>query len=149
MMGESADPNLDWLAKKFWDEVSIQYRTLWDLYLKFYTVFLTFNILGLGVALQYIPTDRRLVITVAFILQNALSMFTALSVAHFSHISAGKIESISAFIARDLNPHSQELRLAPVLSESPIPGRLGFWSGCGCAFSHLTLIGCWIATLYI
>jgi hypothetical protein len=148
-MGEPANSSLDWLAKKFWDEVSLQYRAVWDLYLKFYTVFLTFNILGLGVAVQHIPTDRRLVIVVAFVLQNALSMVTALFVAHFSNSTARRIEEISAFIARDGDPQSEELRLPPQLSESPLPGRLGFWSGCGCAFSHLTLVGCWIATLYM
>jgi len=46
---EKADPTDadDWLGKKLLDETSLAYRTVWDLYLRFYTVYLTFSVVAL------------------------------------------------------------------------------------------------------
>jgi hypothetical protein len=44
-------PAQDWLLKRRHEDVSTTFRTGWDLYIKFYTVFLTFSMAAFGLAL--------------------------------------------------------------------------------------------------
>jgi hypothetical protein len=64
------EPDSLWLEHKYFDEVSLQFRTVWDLYIKFYTVFLTVQIAGLGAIVQYVAQSNRILIVLAFILNN-------------------------------------------------------------------------------
>jgi len=139
-----SESNTDWLAKKHFDELSLQLRSVWDLYLKFYTVFLTFNILALAAVVQHIARDNRTIIVVALVLQNLLSGITAVCIGCFSKDSARRLEDVTLYLLREAPENSQR---PPFSNHSPIPGRLGFWSGVANAVSHLTLIGCWIAVL--
>jgi len=58
----------DWIVQKWYDETCLQLRNAWDIYIKFYTVFLTVNILGLGLVVQHIDSPgKRWPIVVAFL----------------------------------------------------------------------------------
>jgi len=63
----------------------LQYRTVWDLYIKFYTVYLTFNAAAFGLTVQYVTNpNARSIVCVLFILQNLISGTTAYKIAQFS-----------------------------------------------------------------
>jgi len=72
-------------CEKYIDEASLQYRTVWDLYIKFYTVYLTFNAAAFGLTVQYVTNpNARSIVCVLFILQNLISGTTAYKIAQFS-----------------------------------------------------------------
>jgi len=133
--------NTDWLARKQYEERGQNYRTVWDLYVKFYTVFLTVNIVGIGVVVQHVAQTQRLPIIVAFIVQNLLSAGTAYYVAQFSKTASAEVESLS----RILVPQNDEA----LLRSSPLPARLGEYAAWANLLSHVALIGCWIGVWFI
>ena len=47
-----SDIDSTWLIKRRHEDLSQTFRTSWDLYIKFYTVFLTFSIAALGLLLS-------------------------------------------------------------------------------------------------
>ena len=83
-----SDPNADWLFQKLIDENAVAYRTVWYLYLKFYTVFKTVNIAALAFTVEYVSQNARLPIVIAFAGQNIISGVTAFQVSEFSARSA-------------------------------------------------------------
>src|SRR5882762_4324119 len=44
-MNESSQ---EWILKRRYEDLGVTVRMCWDLYIKFYTVFLTFSVVGLG-----------------------------------------------------------------------------------------------------
>lgn len=144
-----ADSNRNWLAKKMLEEHGIQYRTAWDIYIKFYTVFLTFNVIGLGFTVQQLPTDKRLPIAVAFCVQNTLSAVTSIYVAAFSRSTKRQSIALARFLAASDEGHDQDAEIPSVLTEPLIPGGMGVWGGLANAGGHLALIACWTAILWL
>ena len=76
-----------WLGRKLLDDIATAYGTVWDLYLRFYTLFLTFSIGALGLTVQYVKREDRKVIVWVFAIQNVLCAITALKIADFSAVS--------------------------------------------------------------
>jgi len=140
--------NIDWLRKKQFDEVSQQFRTTWDMYLKFYTVFLTFNISALGLTIQYMAGADRLPIVVAFLLQNINSLVTAVRIGHFSRHMAARLNCICSDFLR-LEGSGNDSRDLRFLTDSAIPGELGYWGGIANAMGHGLLIACWVSVLFL
>lgn len=131
----------EWLIKKYIDESSIQYRAVWDLYIKFYTVFLTFNATAIAVTAEYIKGhEARNLICILFILQNLVSGVTALNISIFSAKMQNKYYDY-AIAGAALNGET----LPSVLSSSPFVGWLGVWGGLGNCLSHLFFMGLWAA----
>ena len=147
-MAEQPPDNLDWLRKKQFDEVSLQFRTAWGYYLNFYTVFTTVNITALGITIQYVHLNNRWPIVVVFLLQNLNSCITATRLAQYSKVCESRMQSICLDIA-DL--HLQQTGTPPpikAITQSSIPGQLGYWGGIANAMGHILFIICWGALLY-
>lgn len=132
-----------WLYEKYFDEYSLQLRTSWDLYIKFYTAFLTMNIAALGLTVQYIETDRRWPLVLLFVLQNFTSLLTAINMSYFTRRTEENIKALTLEIAR------KPIHKFSILSRSPVPGDLGFWAGWGNAFGLVMFIFCWLAVLRV
>jgi hypothetical protein len=136
------ETSLIWLAKKNYDECSLQFRTVWDLYLKFYVMFMTVNVTALGLTVQYVHTNSaRMVIAIAFVMQNVLSALTAAVIARYSSQMATKVSKLAAFIVENTTPAAT---IPPILAESPIPGHLGEWSALANAVAHVVYSLLWI-----
>ena len=144
---ESGDA-ASWLARKYFDEISLQFRTAWDIYIKWYTVFLTANVLALAGAVQYVEPDNRLIVAITFCIQNVLALLTAVYMALFSRRTAERIRAVSVAIASEDGPGDHG-GVVLRLGGSPVPGDLGYWSGWANAIGNASLIGCWIATLFV
>jgi hypothetical protein len=134
-----------WLAKKTYDELSLQFRTVWDIYIKWYTVFLSVNVLALGAVVQYVHQENRWIIVLSFVIQNVLGLGTAVMIARFSAATASRIETVIRCIVSPeiVDGVPRELR------DSPIPGKLGAWSGYANAIGNAALIAGWIALPFI
>jgi hypothetical protein len=135
--------NRDWLGQKALDECSVQFRTVWDIYIKWYTVFLTFNILALGVTTEHLKGRSVQVVAMVFVAENIISLFTGIQIARFSAATKKQASAIAKWIASSDAP---PLSMPPDdVLDCPIPGALGRWSGLANSLSHLFLIACWIA----
>jgi len=71
----------EWILKRRHEDLGVTVRMCWDLYIKFYTVFLTFSVVGLGWVLTR-PADIMLprakqVIAVVFVIQTILTAITS------------------------------------------------------------------------
>lgn len=65
--------------------LSEQFVAAWQVYIAFYTVFLTVNLAALGVTLEKVAGRKsRVMIAVAFVAQNLLGMATAMAMARYS-----------------------------------------------------------------
>ena len=135
-----------WLATKYFDEVSLQYRTIWDLYIKWYTVFLTANVLGLGATVQYVHSGKRTWIVVAFVVQNMLAASTAVAIALYSRSSARRMTELASLIVSFGPPHES---LSPELRKSPFAEDLAFFAGLANALGNISLSVCWIAVIHV
>ncbi len=85
---------MEWILKRRHEDLSLTVRMCWDLYIRFYTVFLTFSVIGLGWVLtrpadiQMVPRARQ-VIAIVFVIQTILTAITsgaiAVYTAHVAH----------------------------------------------------------------
>ena len=71
----------EWILKRRHEDLGVTVRMCWDLYIKFYTVFLTFSVVGLGWVLTR-PSDimvprAKQVIAVVFVIQTILTAITS------------------------------------------------------------------------
>jgi hypothetical protein len=148
-MSDEQESALAWLARQYFDECSLQFRTVWDLYLKFYVVFLTVNATALGVTVQYVDLPRsRAVIAIAFVMQNAFAAVTALMISRYSDKVAKRAQDLATFaVLNAVEPATAPL--PPVFAESPIPGQLGKWGAIANLLGHGVFCGLWLAVIFM
>ncbi len=133
--------NANWLTKSLLDQEFASYKTVWDLYLKFYTVFLTVNLVALAAVVEHVKTEERNIIVLAFVIQNLFSTGTAIIIAIFSRKTAKRYNDICIHLVKDNNCPDVILESA----KSSVPGWVGYWGGIANAASHIALSACWIA----
>lgn len=134
-MSFPVEPAFVALARQYFDECSIQFRSTWTLYLTFYVAFLTLNGAAIGITAQYITNvPGKWIMAVTFILQNALGAGTAQRMAKYSMSTMARAQELAEFIATSDPGHGRAL--PPVLSQSTIPGELGYWGGMANLVGH-------------
>ncbi len=131
--------NATWLARTNYETRARYVEVVWEMYLKFYTVFLALNITGIGLAVQHLETSSRWPIAAAFLMQNALSFGTAVSIGRFTKTSSDSLKKSGDEMAPTASAS---------LTDSPIPGALGLYCGWANAVSHVALSAVWISTLF-
>jgi hypothetical protein len=133
------------LLKIQYSEVGTQFRTVWDLYLKFYIAFMALNFTALGLVVQYMDRHHRGPIVVCFSIQNILSAATACGVGVYSRLAARQQQAI---IDAHLAPERREIG-QPLEFQSPVPSQLASWGSSANALSQFLFIGCWIASISV
>ena len=140
---------LDWVLKKYFEEHCQNLRHSWDLYIKFYTVFLTINIVCLGATVQHISQGNRWPIVFTFIIQNLISTITAILFGRNTKSTASKVTNVAKAIIKSEQERIDATELKEIIDSGPIPSQLGIWAGWANAASHIALIFCWCAVLFI
>jgi hypothetical protein len=140
------DDNATWLHRAYYEETLKVYSTAWSLYISFYTVFLTANVAGLGIVLEYVPRGDKWPIALAFGIQNVITAVTSFSMSKYSLETSDKLSAIA---------HSM-VTTAPgdpcadsVVQGSPIPESLSKRAGYGNCFACCCHIGSWVAVCLI
>ncbi|HEX6065874.1 MAG TPA: hypothetical protein VFZ04_16695, partial [Longimicrobiales bacterium] len=128
------------LAFEQYRELATSFRNTWDVYVKFFTVFITFNVIAIGAVLERVDPANRPLMAAAFIAQNVLAAGTALGVASYSRVCKQQLERTADVLVRDANDPADRA----VLRDAPIPGTTGVWAGFANFIAHLTLIAVWI-----
>jgi hypothetical protein len=148
-MSEPQESPLTWLAKKYFDECSLQFRTVWDLYLKFYIMFLTVNGAALGLTVQYVYSPKaKAVIALAFVLQNVFAAGTAAMISEYSFRMAKRVQGLAEFAVTNASA-PDALPLPSVLGESPLPGQLGRWGGIANLGGHVVFVVLWFVVIFV
>ncbi len=92
----------EWILKRRHEDLGVTVRMCWDLYIKFYTVFLTFSVIRLGWVLtrpgdiQMLPRAKQ-VIAIVFVIQTLLTAITSAAIALYTvHVAQdqGHIEDL-------------------------------------------------------
>lgn len=116
------------LMKRF-EEVNVNFRTTWDLYLKFYTVFLTFDLAALAwVYGKDFNPHHRWPVPVAFIFQNVFVAITSGWMALYSKTVTSKIGGILGQLADLGDAHGESIDRARVLGVD-LPISIAIWGG--------------------
>jgi hypothetical protein len=140
---------MDELSKRVLSELSTQFRTVWDIYITFYTAFLVFNITGLAVVAEKVThRGAKYIIVVAFVLQNIVSGVTAGMIGNYSKHTSDRAQQIivhNANASTNATPAIKNL----LKEESPLPGGLALYGGWANCFSHLLMIASWTAVLFV
>lgn len=107
--------------------INDQLLGIWDIYIKFYTAFIAFNLTALGVVVAKLrDIAGKKIMCVAFIAQNALCLATALGMAWYSFSVAGAFET------------NQEVKI--LAASRP----LATWGGIANAIGNLLFISLWL-----
>jgi hypothetical protein len=146
--------NTTWLLRSYYSETLKVYARVWDIYIKFYTVFLTANVIGLGLVVQHVPVHRA-PICWAFICQNIVTLVTSLSVGIYSRKTDESLVSLTDYLVR-IDNEAAEQKGQRVHDNSfihtlrsPVAGRLSMWAGVGNCVATVCTIVCWIAVLHL
>jgi uncharacterized membrane protein YqjE len=146
--GSQASGESPWdtfLVKQF-EERNLTIRTAWDIYIKFYVAFLTLNVAGIGVVVQYVQLPSRGPIVYAFAMHNLLAIGTAFFIWRLTKQLNTEVEEIAEQL-RDregVNLNRRQL----VALRAPTPRNLVLYSAIGNAITHVGLIACWIWLLW-
>ena len=137
-----------WLRKKRYEELNTNFRTIWDLYIKFYTVCLTFNVAGLGLTTQWIEQKNRWPVVIVFTLLNIITSITSAMMAKHSEKISLDIESTAKFICLQEEGAPLSFDKEDKVLKSPVPHSLAKYAGYANFFACLLLASCWIALLF-
>jgi hypothetical protein len=138
---QSNAENRLWLLKSRYADLGITFRTTWDLYIKFYTVFLTFSVAALGFFLSSPATGGRkpymFLLILVFVVQSALVGVTSVLLASYSSKAAEDQRKIERELV-DEEHHS------PVPGfESIFPIVLAKWAALANATVMLGMVAIW------
>jgi len=114
-----------WILKARYADISQNFRAVWDIYIKFYTVFLTFNIAALGLLIsnQFHSTEPlRFTICCVFCFLSLLLAATSIYVVSYSRRCANDHVDIEKLL-------SQSERAFIRHKPGSLPVALATWSG--------------------
>ncbi len=137
----------EWILKRRHEDLSLTVRMCWDLYIRFYTVYLTFSVIGLGWVLtrpadiQMVPRARQ-VIAIVFVIQTILTAITS-----------GAIAVYTAHVAHD-QEHIEGLLTQSHVGAWPsvgpaVPASLAQWGGWSNCAAMLAMAALWLYAGFI
>jgi hypothetical protein len=133
------------LHRTYYLETLKVYARVWDIYIKFYTVFMTANVLGLGLVAERIH-EHKWPIALAFSIQNLITMGTSIGVARYSRDTDRRLTSIANHL---MASGSAQGAADEVIKGSPVATKLSQWAGYANCVASTCMIGCWIAITLI
>ena len=121
----SEHAGLDWVLKQRVQDLGTTFRTVWDIYIKFYTVFLTFSLAAITLLIEHKVTSphSHKVIAVVFIGQSLLTSITSGAIGFYSYKVGHQLSGVETTLLTGVN-------LPPALKRAQtIPSGLGLWCG--------------------
>jgi|SRR5579871_1198992 len=131
--------NLDWVLKQRAQEMATMFRTVWDIYIKFYTVFLTFSLAALSLLTEHMNTSSHShkIVAGVFVGQSLLTSITSGAIGCYSRNVGKQLIGVELTLLTGL-------RLPPLLNRAQtIPSALGLWCGFANAFAMIGMAAVW------
>lgn len=119
------DANLAWVLKQRIQDLGTTFRTVWDIYIKFYTVFLTFSLAAITLLIEhkFSNSHSHKVIAVVFIGQSLLTSITSGAIGFYSYKVGSQLSGVEITLLTGVH-------LPPSLKRAQtIPSGLGLWCG--------------------
>ena len=142
-MGTSTTPTgntgLDWVLKQRVQDLGTTFRAVWDIYIKFYTVFLTFSLAALSWLIEHKITSSHShkVIAVVFIGQSLLTSITSGAIGFYSYKAGKQLSGVEITLLTGVP-------LPPALKRTQtVPSGLGLWSGFANAAAMIGMACVW------
>jgi hypothetical protein len=127
----SAD--VEWARRRHIEELTSQFRTVWDIYIKFYTVFLTFSLAAIAFVAGTNNQGPKGFVALAFVVQSVMTLGTTIGVGIFSSNTAKELERS----VREIAGRSE--------AEHPwLPHRLACYSAFANSVGLVLFIGIWL-----
>jgi hypothetical protein len=132
----------EWILKRRHEDLSLTVRMCWDLYLRFYTVFLTFSVIGLGwvvmrpADIQMVPRAKQ-VIAIVFVIQTVLTAITSGAIAVYTVHVAHDQEQIEGLLTQS------QVSARPTV-RSAVPAWLAQWGGWSNCAAMLAMAALWL-----
>lgn len=133
--------NRTWLLQKQYEEVNANFRSSWDLYIKFYTVFLTFNVAALAALFSNnfaLAEKSKWLVIGAFVLQDFLCAATSGLMAKFSQRSGEQLEQARTALLKSSAEGSDGI------PAGSLPVDLARWAGWANCWAMLTMVALWL-----
>lgn len=138
-----------WVLSSNYTELNIHFRFVWETYIKYFTVFLTFNVAALALTIRFITLEQRLLIVVIFAILNLITAVTGARVAEYSRSTSKRIEGVVDAILSLSGTRAEDKGAALTKATSPAPGTLAYYAGYANCVANIALAGGWVATLNI
>jgi len=137
----------EWILKHRHEDLGVTVRMCWDLYIKFYTVFLTFSVIGLGWMLtrpgdaQMLPRAKE-VVALVFLIQTILTAATSAGIAIYTVHVAQDQAHIEELLTQSHPDGRPSIRPA-------VPSLLAQWGGWSNCAAMLAMALLWLYVGFI
>ena len=131
---------------KRYETQNSNFQKVWDFYIKFYTAWLTINLLGLALVVQHIDVSNRWPVVAAFIIQNLLTSVTGFMVSRYSKDCSKELKNTYNQALREVTNSEDEF---DDLKKSPVPEKIAVWGGIANGLACIFLAMCWLAINFI
>ncbi|HTC48457.1 MAG TPA: hypothetical protein VK722_14125 [Candidatus Aquilonibacter sp.] len=130
---------LDWVLKQRIQDVGTMFRTVWDIYIKFYTVFLTFSLAAMSWLIEHKITSSHShkVIAIVFIGQSLLTSITSVAIGLYSYEAGKQLSGAEITLLTGISLP------AALKRTQTIPSGLGLWSGFANAAAMIGMACVW------
>lgn len=149
---ESKEPPETWLLKHRLEELGTTFRTGWDIYIKFYTVFITFDLTAMAFvgSLRWSTTGPASVLSlprsgtpihvlsIVFIGQSLLTAMTSFGMSLYTRHAKRDYDALECALLGSAG------RSAVLIETKPLPTGLAQWSGVANAVAMLGIIVAWV-----
>ena len=143
LVAHAPDQAASWILHRRHEELGQNFRLSWDLYIKFYAVFLTFCVAGLGWLLTTdssgLQIEARRLIASVFMIQTVLTGMTSVAMSRYSVRVADGQNAIETVLLRG----GEDGWLASV-PHTAVPTRLAQWAGWANAVAMLVMCSLWL-----
>ena len=137
----------EWVLKRRDEDLGVTVRMCWDLYIKFYTLLLTFSVVGLGWILtrpadvQMVPRAKQ-VVAIVFRSQTILTAITSAEIALYTVHMAHDQDHIEGLVTQSHPDGRPPIRPA-------VPALLAQWGGWSNCAALLAMAGLWLYVGFI
>jgi len=139
------EKRVDVILKRY-DTQNSNFQKVWDFYIKFYTAWLTINLIGLGLVVEHVEPASRWPLVVAFVVQNFLTAGTSFLVKNYSVKCSNELEQVYSVAVKEVSKTNDDLS---EIVKSPVPAQLAVWGGFANGVACFGLTTCWLAVLFL
>ena len=143
---------VEWALKTRLSEISINFRTTWDLYLKFYTVFLTFNVAALAwffSSAHNWSSKAKWLIAGVFIMESVIVALTSAKIALYSGEVRRAISETVAELENMASREGEAIEGARIGFKTSLPLDIGAYSAWANFVGVLFVAVIWFVLAYL
>lgn len=132
-----------WFVRAYYEQQFQHYRAAWELYIKFYTVFLGANVAALALVSEHLTGNRRWPVVVAFVAGDVVAGVTSVLMRRFSRSVHADIQQLSRAV---MNSTDEAPAIVDVVIRPQLHSELTDFACISNALGSAALVACWLGT---